>query len=247
MPVHIQASCFNKAFAPDFDGLSAEIQAHFSKALGLPGTRSSVIKRFWHGSNYRPLDFVQGRMQRGVSWALAAALGVGGTPWPAWGSQGTMYEPAAVARGLLQEALHKVFASVPSSIMPTWNFLSSPDMMPACAGQTRVETAPAPKPYDLGARSNVPFLLFQAADAFSGVFQGDDRAFDLLLPHRATQRRNLLLCFQRPRALQRYVSSLIYRPPSLMTHSGKDLFVVSMTPTLVNKASLPSHQSGSYR
>lgn len=82
---------------------------------------------------------------------------------------------------------------------------------------------------------------------FSGVFQGDDRAFDLLLLQRAMQRKNLFPCFLQPGALCHYVSFLIYRPPSLMTHSGRDLFVVSMTPTSVNKASLPSHQSGSYR
>lgn len=58
---------------------------------------------------------------------------------------------------------------------------------------------------------------------------------------------NLFPCLQQPRALQPYVSFLIYRPPSLMAHSGRDLFVVSVTPTLVNKVSLPRHQSGSCR
>lgn len=79
---------------------------------------------------------------------------------------------------------------------------------------------------------------------FSSVFQGDDRALDLLLLQHAMQRRKLLPCSQQPRALQRYVSLLIYCPPSLMTRSGRDLLVVSVTPTWVNKASLPSHQSG---
>lgn len=82
---------------------------------------------------------------------------------------------------------------------------------------------------------------------FSGVVQGGDRAFDLLLLQRAAQRKNLLPCFLQPGALCHYVSFLVYHPPSLMTHSGRDLFVVSMTPTSVNKASLPRHQSGSYR
>lgn len=63
VPVYIQGSCFREAFSTDFDGLSGETQANFTKAVGLPGTHSKVIRRFWHGCNYRSLDVAQERMR----------------------------------------------------------------------------------------------------------------------------------------------------------------------------------------
>lgn len=79
VPVYIQDSCFSEAFSTDFDGLSAEAQANFTKAMGLPGTHSSVIRRFWHGCNYCLLDVAQKRMWRGMIRAPAMAPGTGGT------------------------------------------------------------------------------------------------------------------------------------------------------------------------
>lgn len=70
VPLCIQDSCFSEAFSTDFDGFFAEAQANFTKAIGLPGTHSSVIRRFWHGCNYRSLDVVQERCSEASSRLL---------------------------------------------------------------------------------------------------------------------------------------------------------------------------------
>lgn len=101
--------------------------------------------------------------------------------------------------------------------------------LPQLPGKLGTKTLPAPKPLNLETGHNIPFpKVYATCPVFS-------------------QAEPLRCSEQGSAALQRYVSFLVYCPPSLMTHSGRDLFVVTVTPTLVNKASLPSPQSRSCR
>ena len=149
--VYIQDSCFSQAFSTDFDGLSAEAQANFTKAVGLPGTHSSVIRRFWHGCNYWSLDVAQERMRQGMNRAPATAPGIGGTLASQLGCPASLFHvPAATARGLLQGGVAQG-ASAPEqcclagSIVPTWSCLGSSATMPLCAGKTLNKDGPCPK------------------------------------------------------------------------------------------------------
>lgn len=101
--------------------------------------------------------------------------------------------------------------------------------LPQLPGKPGTKTLPAPNPLNLETRHNIPFpKVYATCPVFS-------------------QAEPLRCSEQGSAALQRYVSFLVYCPPSLMTHSGRDLFVVTVTPTSVNKASLPSPQSRSCR
>lgn len=150
VPLRTQDSCFSEVFSTDFDELSAEAQANFTKAIGLPGTHSSVIRRFWPGCNYRSLDVAQERMQRGIIQAPAMTPGIGGTlaSWlgcPGSPSMRQQLWHRDCSKGVCTRCL------CPRAVPPGWvhcayvTCLGNPATPPLYAGQTLNKDGPCPK------------------------------------------------------------------------------------------------------
>lgn len=144
---------------------------------------------------------------------------------------------------LVEELSHDLPSVLGNHPWGAWGSGNHPRLCPlrallaALPGKPGIKAIPTPNTLNLESGQNIKIFLFPGCLCpLSSVFPGTLRCSC------AVPSRNVL-----PAALQRFVSFLVYCPPSLMTHSGRDLFVVTVTPTSVNKASLPSLQSGSCR